>query len=512
MTDQLAATAFAEQGKVKPFGLGFGSAFPTLWPAAAILALAVLAQSLWETSADVSWLITLCEKILSGETPYVDFIESNPPAAIFIYMPGTWIARLLGASPELMVALISFVAIFASLSLSALILARAGLSQKIGPAGLALAVGAIALLPGHDFDQREHLGLVAGLPLLSAFIARASGAKVETSLAVLAGLGGALMASIKPHLALIILAALPYLAWRIGLRGLLTAIELYAAAFFTAIVVALTIVLFPAYLHKIVPLVATVYAPVRTPLIGLALNRGFQCWSALGLCLLLFGRGRIEDSVIAVPALGSLGAMAVFFIQAKSWPYHVYPAVALMTLGYGAFALETVAASWRKNTLVVLTIGAITLAFAFIYFYRAPRQDLAALERLVAQLAPRPKILVVGPDISLGFPLTRHVSGEWVNTPMGLWITASIQYLTRSNAPDEATRREYETYLRFDRETLVSDIENKKPDVVLTENDKWKDWAFAQADVAAALAEYAPVGAVGEVTVYGRKLGLRPSE
>jgi hypothetical protein len=506
------ATLPAPRDSGDPFGARFGGAFHALLPAGAFAVLAVLAQSLWETSADVSWLITLCEKILSGETPYVDFIESNPPAAIFIYMPGTWIARLLGASPELMVALISFVAIFASLSLSALILARAGLARKIGPAGLALAVGAIALLPGHDFDQREHLGLVAGLPLLSAFVARAAGAKVETSLAVLAGLGGALMASIKPHLVLIILAALPYLAWRIGLRGLLTAIELYAVAFFAAIVVALTIVLFPAYLHKIIPLVATVYAPVRMPLIGLALNRGFQCWCALGLCLLLFGRGRIGDSVIAVPVLGSLGAMIAFLIQAKGWPYHVYPAVALMALGYGAFALETVAVSWRKNTLIVLTIDAIVLGFACVYFYRPPRQDLAPLERLVAQLAPRPKILVVGPDISLGFPLTRHVSGEWVNTPMGLWITASIAYLTTNNPPDEATRREYEAYLRFDRETLVADIENKKPDVVLIENDKWKDWAFVHADVAAALAEYAPVGAVSEVTVYGRKLGLRPSQ
>jgi hypothetical protein len=510
VNEPLVAALPAPQDSTQQPGARFGGAFHALLPAGAVAVLAVLTQALSETSADVSWLITLCEKALAGDTPYVDFIESNPPAAIFIYMPGTWIARLLGTPPEFIVALLGFLAIFASLSLCALILASAGLAQKIGPAGFAMAVGVIALLPGHAFDQREHLGLVAGLPLLSAFVARASGAKVETSLGVLAGLGGALMASIKPHFALIILAALPYLAWRIGLKGLLASIELYAAALFAAIVLALTIVLFPAYLDKIVPLAAAVYAPVRAPLIALVLNQGFLCWSALGLCLLLVGRERIGDGVIAVPALASAGAMAAFLIQGKGWPYHIYPAVALMTLSWGAFALETVAARRRGPTLVVLTICATTIAFAFAFFSQPPRKDIASLERLVAQLAPHPKILVIGPDIALGFPLTRQVSGAWVSTPMALWITTSIQYLTRDTTPDK--RNQYDSYLRFDREMLIASIENKKPDAILVENEKWKDWAFAQVDVAAALADYAPVGAVGEVTVYGRKLGLHPSQ
>jgi hypothetical protein len=32
------------------------------------------------------------------------------------------------------------------------------------------------------------------------------------------------------------------------------------------------------------------------------------------------------------------------------------------------------------------------------------------------------------------------------------------------------------------------------------------------ADIAAALADYAPAGAVGEPPIYDRKLGLRPSQ
>jgi hypothetical protein len=158
--------------------------------------------------------------------------------------------------------------------------------------------------------------------------------------------------------------------------------------------------------------------------------------------------------------------------------------------------------------LAFLFVEATVVVFALAQ----PSNDTnAPLERLVTAMAPHPKVLVIGPDIALGFPLTRDVAGSWAQTPMDLWITASIDFLTRHYSPDPATRIKFDSYLRFDRETLIADIRDKSPDAILVQNDKWKTWAFAHPDVAAALTDYAPVGAVGEVTVYGR-LGLRPSQ
>jgi hypothetical protein len=62
-------------------------------------------------------------------------------------------------------------------------------------------------------------------------------------------------------------------------------------------------------------------------------------------------------------------------------------------------------------------------------------------------------------------------------------------------------------HLRSNRETLVADI--RGTDVILIGQELWKAWAFVHADVAAARADYAPMGVVGEVTIYRRKLGLR---
>lgn len=480
------------------------------WTIAAVFVLSAAAQALFAPSSDVSWLITFCEKVLAGERPYIDVIESNPPAAFLVYMPAVFAAEITSLPAELLVAVSVFVAIAGSLALCALILIRAGIAARLGAPGLAIAAAVLALLPGRQFAEREHIALIAGLPLLAALTARASGAKVEAPLALLVGLGGALMASIKPHFALIVLAVLPYLVRRIGLTGLLRASELYVAAAAAALGLALTAVFFPAYLDKIVPLATLVYVPVRTPLLGLALNQGFLCWATLGVTLLLLARGRISDCVVAAPALGSIGAAAAFLIQGKGWPYHLYPAIALMALALGACMAEPTSDFRRRATAAA--IGASGFIFAFVYFSHPPREDEAPLERLVAALAPHPKVLTIGPDIALGFPLTRNVSGTWVGAPMGLWITASIDYLTRKSAPDEARRRRYEAYLRFDRERLVAEIATKKPDAILVENAKWRDWAFAHPDVAAALADYAPVGAVGEVTVYGRKLGLRTAQ
>ena len=71
---------------------------------ATMLAAAILIQSnLIPVDADVSWLITVCERVLGGERLYVDIIEANPPASVWLYIPAVWFAQLLGWRPEAVV-------------------------------------------------------------------------------------------------------------------------------------------------------------------------------------------------------------------------------------------------------------------------------------------------------------------------------------------------------------------------------------------------------------------------
>jgi hypothetical protein len=244
-------------------------------------------------------------------------------------------------------------------------------------------------------------------------------------------------------------------------------------------------------------------------LAALLVRPGFLCWLALGRYVIILGRGRLDDPLVAVPALVSLGGIGAFLLQGKGWPYHAYPAVALIALALAPMQSEIWRTPWRgRLAMPKIAISAILVA-AFIHFCSVARIDSSALERLVASFSPHPKILVIGPDIALGHPLTRNIGGDWVGTFPCLWITDTIDFWRQQGRIDATDEAKYESYLRYDRETLVADIRSKQPDVILVGQATWKEWAFAHADVALALADYAPVGALGEITVYGRKLGLR---
>ena len=78
---------------------------PTLFVALVAACIAALIQSFFiPLDCDVSWLITVNEKLLAGQRAYVDFIEVNPPASIWLYTPAVWIAHLLRLRPEAVVA------------------------------------------------------------------------------------------------------------------------------------------------------------------------------------------------------------------------------------------------------------------------------------------------------------------------------------------------------------------------------------------------------------------------
>ena len=109
------------------------------------IGLIALAVQLWfGLLGDVSWLITIDEKWLSGQVPYVDFVEINPPASLLLYWPSVAFAHALGLHAEFVVSAFGFGSIAASLTVSALILKRAALT--VGPTAYAFVLIALAVL------------------------------------------------------------------------------------------------------------------------------------------------------------------------------------------------------------------------------------------------------------------------------------------------------------------------------------------------------------------------------
>lgn len=146
---------------------GAGTLLKRLAPAAAACLVAILLRSITNLGEDCSWLLTLGEKFLAGATPYVEFIEVNPPASFLMYLPAILLARVLGVSPESAVVGLMFTAVPASLALTTRILGE--LRHRAGePLFLAVAVLVLSVVPNHSFGQREHVAVVAVLPMLAA--------------------------------------------------------------------------------------------------------------------------------------------------------------------------------------------------------------------------------------------------------------------------------------------------------------------------------------------------------
>jgi hypothetical protein len=73
-------------------------------------------------NTDVSWLLIAGERWLDGQRLYSDILETNPPMAVLVYIPGILIARALGLSAEIVVDGLVFAAIALSLAIAARIL------------------------------------------------------------------------------------------------------------------------------------------------------------------------------------------------------------------------------------------------------------------------------------------------------------------------------------------------------------------------------------------------------
>ena len=482
------------------------------WPLAAIVLLAVGEQILLGVNTDVSWNITLAERVLDGQRPYIDFIEINPPSSFLLCLIPTLAARLTGLTPEFMVDVLCFAAAGASLALAAAILVESGVIARAAGARLAfVGAAAMLLLPADAFAQREDVALIASLPCLAALAVWASRAQVAPVLSALAGIGAGVAMSIKPHFALFFAPPFIYLIWGIGWRAALR-IELIVALVVLTLYWVAVAAYFPAFFERAAPMARDIYLPVRRPLSALLTDPTCILWFVLGALLVLAAWKRLAEPLIAVPALASLGAMAAFVIQGKLWPYQGYPAIALAGLALGPLALEGLAdidAAHDARLRQAIALGCAT-ALALAGFWLSSRVDKPALARAVATIGSHPRLLAIGSDIAIGHPLTREVRGVWVGSLSGLWVTDMSSHALEQGRVGEEARARYEDYLRFDRERLVADIVGQKPDAILIAGDQWLAWTKRHTDVAASLANYHWRATADEVMVYSRNAAAPP--
>ena len=482
-----------------------------------LVCFAIVQLSLGHHNGDNSWLFTLCEKILDGARPYVDVIETNPPASFMLYMPAVALARWLHLPAEFVVSVCVFAAAIASIAFTGVVLRASGLQSRRDE-GFAFnaAIFVLIVLPGFSFGEREHIAAIAILPVLAVYAARAMNLRVSFSNALGAGLLAGLTMAIKPHFALAIALPLIVALWRRRSFSPLFQIENLAA---TGVVLAYVAVVFLRYpeFFSALPSIIDAYVPVREPFDVLLAHPWFLANCVLLTVLAGVGRQRCHQPCVAVLIAASLGFLGAYIAQGKGWVNHGLPGVALTMLAMCLVAAPAMAelaerrdlAAWtdlRRMILFGLAPAVVGLPILFgTVMQFSQLEEHPGLTAAVRRVGPpRPKIIALSGELDLGHPLVRTVGGEWVGQSHSLWLMLSAQFLLETRRGD-ATR--LAQYVDQDARMFADNVRDRKPDIILVGDGEWTERMSAHRYIATAMKNYELVETVTKIGVWRPKQG-----
>jgi hypothetical protein len=479
-----------------------------------VILLAAILRCLSFLHDDVSWFITMAEKTLSGETPYVDVIDVNPPAAFLLYMPQVLIAHALTIAPEAIVNVSVFFSVFASLLESGRIVLRSHLINSTASAPIAtLALFIFLVLCGDVFAQREHFAVVALLPLLAVYAARVGQRSPDLRACILAGIGGGIALAIKVYFVLPVLLPLLYVVWLrrdklSNVVAVLVAPENLTLALFVAAYSIAVVALFPAYVERTVPMALAIYVPIRESIGEMAIKT--STWAVLTAAVVALGiaRGEIRKPILAICALAGAGFAIAYFIQSKGWPYHAYPAFALLVLTGGIAWIENVLPSLRtmpvrraraiKITAILISLILFAVDLAWV---KLPLSYPRYFQSVATLGPPHPKVIAIA-DTLAGPQLTRLIGGNWVGRVPNQFMSMNARRILNTTHYDATGRKQLEDYAAFDRAILVESIRTRRPDVILIESAGLKRWALSDPAIAQALRSYREAAVINDVGIW----------
>jgi hypothetical protein len=484
---------------------------PIWLPLIAIFAFGILLRNIVVANTDVSWLITLCEKLLDGERPYIDFIETNPPAAFLLYLAPVALARMISMRPEIMVDAFVIASIGVSLWLSVAITRTAQFLDRAIIAQLVILFAAIfMILPAQTFGEREHIAAIAFLPFLALSAARASGKSVSIWFAIAAGVGAGVIAIIKPHFVLAIVFVAALSAWDAKRWRVFFALENWLAGAMLAAYGALTYVLYPEFVANILPLVTELYVPIRAPLWKFFIHFGTPIYLAVFTMIFwLKGREALRAPYSLLLA-ASLGFSFSYYSQMKGWAYHAYPMLAFLLAAAAISFVQRwpLASEEDGRERMKRLASAFSIAFlagaTFVWMNFAI--DMRPLREPITRVATKPTVLAITSDIAVGHPLTRSLGGTWVSRVSGQWIATGAKVLKLGTA-DEALRRRYDELEAYDRDMLIADIRRSRPDIILVDRIRfdWYEWAKGDQAVSRELENYYRLDQINDVLILRRK-------
>jgi len=453
------------------------------WPLA-VIALAVVIRMFAPLDPNIDWLISNNRAFLHGAALYHDIVETNPPMAVFIYLPAALIEHWTGWAAEPVFTVMVLLAGTAS----ATYFSRSLDNWRTLPVTLFV----VLIAPLSAFGEREHVAMILMLPLFGLLIRRAAGERPSWPDIIVAGLLAGMAPMIKPYFALGVITACLWLVlrWR-DVRCLFVPEAMIAAAL-TLLIAAAVWLYLPAYPREVLPLLMDVYTPLRRPLGDFIWSPNVQaCFMAVVL-LYLAMRARPARPETGVLLAGAAGFFIAFLVQGRGWPYHAYPAVALLMLA--VILVVPRADDGRARFYAWVAVAAVLFNLATYMDFPGAGYGGSRLVVPIRAAVAAPTVMSITSDLTPGHPITTDVGGAWVGTYSSRWITINAGKRLARHV-DAKTKARLQGWLAYDRRVANHDLATRRPDIVLVGMGgfDWRGWIAADAETARLMAAYRPL-------------------
>jgi hypothetical protein len=422
---------------------------------------------------DAAMYVHAGQLLLDGQTPYVDFLEPNPPLVMYLSAFPAALAPVLGMSPPLSLQLCTLAAILASVAAFITVAARARLTDDSIDRG-DLALAALGLLAVHlgvtvtvDQGQREHLFALGWVPFAAVRWARHVGAPPGLATALSLGFIAGLFASLKPHFFAPVLAAEAALALHARRRPRLDpeiAAFLSAPAMYAAHFLLIPSEMREAFFGRIVPMMRHGYDAF-----------GFLPWSELlkptilgalaasvALAVTVRGKQGPRSALLALAGGFTAGTIVPWLLQGR-WTYHAIPlwtgismTSALLLAELRRLKAARRAVSWAVTTLVLVTSIQLVAGGIMPPLWRADPLTV----RLAELTRPGDSVAVFAAEVNLPYPRLLELGLRPGSRYLWLFPPAMLRYGLAEALP----RTPEEDQLL---EELAVDLRVRKPALVL---------------------------------------------
>lgn len=317
-------------------------------------------QDLFLLNSDVSWLLHAAQLMLHGGTYATQFLETNPPLILYLYLPIVALKEYCHLNIIMALRVYLFFLSIGSLWLCAHYLKTLFANrEEIRSLLLTFLAVIYLMLPLSDFGQREQLTMILISPYLFLLAARIT--NKDAQYAWLTGILAALGFCLKPFFLLVY--ALNEIYFILRARSLATLVRAETAAIILTTCFYLGVIYFihHDYLTVILPLIAPYYYSIYADKLSHMLLQPTSIFIYVTSLFYLTQHKSIARDLGNILILNMTGFWLIYIFQRTDWYYHELPC-----LGYALLLMVYLYYSLLNNTIALYKTTAI--AFSLLVF------------------------------------------------------------------------------------------------------------------------------------------------